>query len=203
MPNPLNRVNPKASILLGNVGMDSPLNHNPELALYAMDVVRTWSDVENFRLGLYMEILGKNNENARVAFLALDSEGSRSRSINAVAERAFQGDVLKAYFAVQKYAKKFQKTRNKVCHWTWGFSPQIKDGFLLVDPNASDPEGVLRKHLVYVFKKEDFVEAIKGNQIVAGLYHTLKFICMGHVANRDGELEVELIKRIEDLGIAL
>lgn len=150
MPNPISNVNPSADIVLGNVGMGSPFNHNPELALLAMDVVRTWADVENFRLNFYMEILGRNNEHAKAAFLALDGETSKNQSIRAVAERALSGDLLKVFSAVQKLSKRVQKTRNRICHWTWGYSPQIEDGFLLVDPKATAPEGDLRTNLIYV-----------------------------------------------------
>lgn len=197
MPNPISKVHPNASIMLGNVGMGSPLNHNPELALYAMDVVRTWSDVENFRLNFYMEILGRNNEHAKAAFLALDSESAKNQSIRAVAERALSGDLLKVFGAVQKLSKRIQKTRNRICHWTWGFSPQIEDGFLLVDPKATAPEGDLRTHLIYVYKKADFVAAIQESERLAGYYQTFRFIVMGHVANREGKLEKQLLETDE------
>lgn len=197
MPNPISKVNPNASIMLGNVGMGSPLNHNPELALYAMDVVRTWSDVENFRLNFYMEILGRNNEHAKAAFLALDSESAKNQSIRAVAERALAGELLKVFAAVQALSKRVQKTRNRICHWTWGYSPEIKDGFLLVDPRATAPEGDLRTHLIYVYKKPDFVAAIQESERLAGYYQTFSFIMMGHVANREGQLEKKLLETVE------
>lgn len=177
--------------------MGSPLNHNPELALYAMDVVRTWSDVENFRLNFYMEVLGRNNEHAKAAFLALDSESAKNQSIRAVAERALSGDLLKVFGAVQKLSKRIQKTRNRICHWTWGFSPQIEDGFLLVDPKATAPEGDLRTDLIYVYKKTDFLTAIQESERLAGYYQTFRFIVMDHVANREGRLEKELIENKE------
>jgi len=201
VPNPLSRVNPKASIILGNVGMGSPLNHNPELALYALDVVRTWSDVENFRLNFYMEILGRNNEHAKAAFLALDSESAKRQSILAVAERALSGDLLKVFRAVQNLSKTVQKTRNRVCHWTWGYSHQIEDGFLLVDPKATAPEGDLRTQLIYVYKRQDFVKAIAESERLAGYYQTFRFIVMGHVANRDGKLEKQLLNTPELAGL--
>ena len=197
MPNPISRVHPNASINLGNVGMGSPLSHNPELAIYALEVVRTWSDVENFRLEFYMEILGRNNENAKVAFLALDGESAKNQSISAVADLASSGDMLKVFRAIQRLGKTVQKTRNRVCHWTWGFSPQIEDGFLLVDPKAMAPEGDLRSHLIYVYKKQDFIDAVKASERLAGYFQSLKFIVMGHVANRDGSLERDLVNTEE------
>jgi hypothetical protein len=197
MPNPISRVNPNASILLGNVGMGSPLKHNPELALCAMDVVRTWSDVESFRLKFYMEVLGRNNEHAKAAFLALDSDSAKNQSIRAVAERALSSELLQVFSAVQLLSKRVQKTRNRICHWTWGFSPQIKDGFLLVDPKATAPEGDLRTHLIYVYKKPDFLTSIQESERLAGYYGTFQSIVMGHSANGEGELEKKLLETPE------
>lgn len=197
MPNPLSAVHPSPSIMLGNVGMGSPLNHNPELALYAMEVVRTWSDVENFRLNLFMEILGRENEHAKIAFLALEADSAKNASIRAVAERALGPDMMRVFTAVQKIAKRHQKTRNRICHWTWGYSPDIVDGFLLVDPKAIAPDDTLRHHLIYVYKKSDFEDTIRGNERVAGYMQTMRFITMGHVANNDGQLENELLETEE------
>ncbi len=100
--------------------------------------------------------------------------------------------MLSVFDAIQKLAKRFQKTRNRICHWTWGFSPQISDGFLLLDPKAQAPDGDIRRNLIYVYREADFDEAISGNERVAGYMMTLRFIVMGHVANRDGRLETEL-----------
>lgn len=201
VPNPISKVHPNAKIILGNAGMGSPIEHNPQLALYALDVVRSWSDVENFRLNFYMEILGRNNEHAKAAFLALDSESAKNQSIRAVAARTLSEDLLKVFTAVQRLSKTVQRTRNEICHWTWGYSPQIDDGFLLVDPKAQAPEGDLRKNLIYVYKKQDFVNAIQASERLAGYFATFRFIVMGHLANRNGELESELrnTKELSDL----
>ncbi|AXW64707.1 hypothetical protein CJO94_24440 (plasmid) [Ralstonia solanacearum] len=58
MPQPLSRVTPEAGIVvIGNAG-DRVLARHPDLAVLAIEAIASWSNVESFMLGLFVELFG-------------------------------------------------------------------------------------------------------------------------------------------------
>ena len=191
MPQPLSRVLPNAGVVFGNAG-DRPLTRHPELAVLAIEAIASWSNVEGFMLRLFMQLLGGNESLAASVFLALENQSSKTSAINAAAattlsDRPAELAVLRAILAI---AKSNEKDRNKLAHWTWGDSPEIPDGLLLVDPRAS--LGQLDRSEVYVYRAADFQRIIGANDRLCGYGLSFNFILRGHAANRDDGLLVEL-----------
>ena len=191
MPQPLSRVVPNAGVILGNAG-DRPLARHAELAILAIEAVASWSNVEGFLLRLFMQLLGGNESLAASVFLALENQSSKTSAINAAAasaltDRPAELAVLRAILSI---AKTNEKDRNKLAHWTWGDSPNVPDGLLLVDPRAS--LGELDRSEIYVYKAIDFQRIIEANDRLCGFGLRFNFILRGHVANRDDRLLVEL-----------
>lgn len=198
MPNPLNTVHPNPSVFFGNLNspvhfkgkeIRTPFDFNPRLALLAFEVVRAWSDVENRRLDFYMSILGRQNEHAKIAFLSLDSESAKNKSIRAVAENSLSPDLLGKFEKLQKFAKSTQRTRNRICHWTWGYSLSISDGFLLGDPRKRALDRTFPHSSIFVYKESDFRDACNKSEKIAYLYGIFSDVVANHPVNHDGKLE--------------
>jgi hypothetical protein len=187
MPHPISRVKPDASIIIGNAG-DRPLLRHPDLAVLVAEAIASWANVESFMLGLFVELLGGDKSVASNIFMSLENQAAKNAAIGAAAKTVLnEGSaeylVFKAIIAISKTN---EKSRNKLAHWTWGDSPSIPDGLLLIDPRTTI--GELSKDDVYVYKAQDFESIIEANDKLCGYGLRFTFILMGHVANRDGQL---------------
>ena len=85
MPQPISRVSPNASIVIGNAG-DRPLMRHSHLAVLAIEAIASWSNVESFMLNLFIQLLGGNGALAAEIFLSLETQSAKTRAINAAAE---------------------------------------------------------------------------------------------------------------------
>ena len=191
MPQPLSRVMPGANVVIGNAG-DRPLLRHPDLAALAIEAIASWSNVENFMLKMFLQLLGGNESVATNIYLALENQAAKTAAINAAAEAVLSEKpneltVLKAIIAISKTN---EKSRNKLAHWTWGDSPNIPDGLLLINPRSS--VGNLEHSDVFVYKELDFNSIIEANDKLCGFGLRFKFIISDHVANQDGRLLAEL-----------
>jgi hypothetical protein len=199
MPQPLSRVLPKASSIIGNAG-DRPLARHPELAVLALEAIASWSNVEAFLLDLYMQLLGGNESLAASVYLALDGQSAKTDAIKAAAANALRDRprelaLLEAILAV---AKTNEKDRNELAHWTWGDSPDLPDAVLLVDPHATLNN--IDRSEIYVYRARDFQSIVQANDRLCGFGVELKFILSGHIANRDGRLVESLAAEPEIAG---
>src|SRR5680860_586310 len=70
MPDPLSRVAPDAGIAIGNVG-DRPWLRHRDLAVLAIEAIASWSNVEAFRLQLFIELFGGRGSLATDVYLCL------------------------------------------------------------------------------------------------------------------------------------
>jgi hypothetical protein len=185
MPQPLSRVLPKASVLLGNVG-DYPLRRHQDLAHLVAEVIVSWANVESFMLRLFIDLMGGAQERAATVFLALEIQSAKTAAINAVAARLpeDQQSLLRAILAL---IRTNQKSRDKIAHWTWGDSPQIPDALLLANPK-DHIDGPLNYDEIFVYKANDFADIIRSNERLSGISQTFHFILLNHTANRVGAL---------------
>lgn len=190
MPQPLSRVAPNANVVIGNVG-DYPLRRHPELALLAIEVIASWSNVEAFMLNVFVEMMGGPADTAATVFMALESQPAKSAAINAVADAELHDhhrDLLRVLLAM---AKSYGKSRDKIAHWIWGDSPQLPDALLLANPKDRARLPLSREGIL-VYREPDFRTIIMGNERLAGFGLTFEMIIRGHVADRDGALYGEL-----------
>ncbi|MCO6388642.1 hypothetical protein [Aliihoeflea sp. 40Bstr573] len=163
---------------------------NPALGLLAMEAIASWSNVENFLLGLYLELLGGAGDRAAIAYLAIETQSAKTQAINAVARSVLSDEHSRLLAAILAVAKTSQKSRDKLAHHVWGFSPDLPAALLLIDPRVAaretEPEEY-RKH-VMVYRELDFREIIDLNNRICGWGLDLRFILMGHVANGNGAI---------------
>jgi len=191
MPQPLSRVMPNASVMIGNAG-DRPLLRHPELAALAIEAIASWSNVESFMLNMFIQLFGGNETMSANIYLSLENQSAKNAAIRAAADIALkekpeEHSVFKAIIAISKTN---EKSRNKLAHWTWGDSHNITDGVLLIDPRSSI--GGLDKSKIYVYKAQDFNAIIQANDKLCGYGLRFSFILNNHIANRDGQLLNEL-----------
>lgn len=186
MPQPLSRVLPTASVLIANGG-DRVLSRHPELAVQAMEAIGSWSNVESFLIGLYVELMGGPNELASTAYLSLETQSAKTQAIQAVARKSLSKENLRLLNAILAVAKTHQKSRDKLAHHVWGESPDIPDALLLADPKALVGNDFVYDD-IYVYRAKDFSSIITANDRLCGYGLQFRFILMGHVANRDGRL---------------
>jgi hypothetical protein len=189
MPQPLSRVMPGASVIMCNAG-DRPLKHNPELGFLAMEAIISWSNVERFMLNMYLELMGGSQDLAAVSFLAQETQSAKKAAINAVAKHVLDEKCFELLQAILEASKPGKSGRDKLAHWTWGYSPNIPDGFLLADPRNTHTD--LDKNLIYVYKKQDFLNIIKLNDELCGFGLRFRWMLTGHIANKEDKLYREL-----------
>lgn len=160
----------------------------------AMEGIASWSNVENFLLGLYLELLGGAGERAAIAYLAIETQSAKTQAIRAVAQATLEAKHFNLLVAVLAVAKTAQKSRDKLAHHIWGYSPELPDALLLIDPKSLARRAKPRdmSEDVMVYREHDFSEVIKLNNRICEWGLTLNFIISDHVANRDGRLYDEL-----------
>lgn len=192
MPQPLSKVAPHANVFIGNVG-DRPLARHPQLALLTIEAIASWSNVENFMLGLFIQLLGGNESLASDVFLSLEAQSAKTAAIQAAANFVLKNEPekIKILKAILSMAKTNEKSRNKLAHWVWGDSPDIQDALLLINPKTTTIYDLDRSE-IFVYREQDFASIIQANDRLCGFGLSFKFVLMNHVANRDGSLFREL-----------
>jgi hypothetical protein len=135
MPQPLSRVNPNATLIIGN-NCDNPSDHRPEIALLAIKVIAEWSILESFLQGLFVKLLGSNPALGAAMYSSLSGTSARRDAFRAVAKLSLSPEELEIFDAIFSLYITAAKQRNNVAHWVWGYSPQIPDGVILCNPNV-------------------------------------------------------------------
>jgi hypothetical protein len=128
---PLSRVRPNAPIA---TGPDGVFNMNPQLATLIAECIAEWAEIE-YVLGLVLAlILGTEARGALAMYLALSNFNAQIASIETAAEVELSGPEEECVAAVCMLARSGYKERNKLAHWCWGYTHEIPDAFLLLQP---------------------------------------------------------------------
>jgi hypothetical protein len=183
-------------VVIGNAG-DRPVERHPALAAVALEAIASWSNVEAFLLRLFIQLLGGNESLASSVYLSLEGQSAKANAIKAAAANALaaRGQELQVLEALLSIAKTNEKERNKLAHWVWGDSPNLPDALLLLDPRTNIEN--LDRSQIYVYREQDFRGIIQANDRLCGFGLQLKFVLIGHVANRDGRLLDRLVREPE------
>lgn len=196
MPQPLSRVAPNANAEIGNVGMRS-IRSRPALALLAIEVISTWSHVENFMLRLYLDMAGGHETDAAAVYLAMDTANAKTKVVTTLAERRLSPDNQKLLRAILRLVKSYQLDRDKLAHWIWGTSPDLPDAVLLFDPRHV----AMTRDKIFVYRENDFEASRQKFERLAHLGSLFRFVIGDHPANREGRLYAQLCAEPEIAGI--
>jgi hypothetical protein len=134
------------------------------LAVLAMEAIASWSNVESFKLRLFIQLVGGLKATVAASiFLALQSNLAKSQAIQAAAATVLKErqDELQLLSVILRLAKTREKDRDKLAHWVWGDSPDVHTGILVIDPKDLV---VLEFSRVYVYTTKDFNSIIEGNE---------------------------------------
>ena len=190
MPQPLSRVLRDAPVRIGNAG-DRLFDRHPRFAVLAAETIASWSNVESFMLRLFVQLMGGVADTAATVFLALEIQSAKTAAIRAVAQSLphEQQQLLGAILAI---AKTQQKARDKLAHWVWGECPALPDVILLVNPKNT-VGGDLDRDQIFVYREDDFHDAIAANDRLCGFALHFRWILDGRQPGaRDGQLFAQL-----------
>lgn len=132
---PLSRIKPSASVLWGDPNtMIAP--ERAKVSALIADCIAEWADTETM-LGMLLGILLNTDSKAALAiYAAVDNRAAQRRIVLAAAEAKLSEDhfdLLSAVFNVG--ITPAMKERDKLAHWSWGYSPELPDCLLLTKPD--------------------------------------------------------------------
>ncbi|MGQ0429135.1 MAG: hypothetical protein ACT4UQ_04300 [Gammaproteobacteria bacterium] len=131
MPNPLHKVNRKAS---ANIAIGA-ITERPDLALHVADVISTWAHCDSMLVAMLARFLKVDAAWVVNQMLeALTSSDARRAAIAGAAKAALKPKEYAVYEKVMKQIAPSRNTRHVFAHWLWGVSPEIPDALLLMDP---------------------------------------------------------------------
>lgn len=143
MPQPFLRVNPNAKLVFA--GNSGPSENRPELALLAMKVISEWSLTELSISNLFIGMLGANPRPAAVVYGCLSGTAAQKAALTAVANLIFDDELRSVFDGVIWHFSRAAKMRNRIVHWVWGYSPDIPDAVVLINPQAVIEHNVIGK----------------------------------------------------------
>lgn len=129
MPNPLSRVKPDASFRINNAGARE-LSQRPELAILVAEAINSWSQVEGFHLGLFVELFGGSDSLATDVYHRLSTSTAKAQALEAAIDNIPDEKIRKLTKAVTMLANSSKRMRDKLAHHIWGISPQLPNALL-------------------------------------------------------------------------
>jgi hypothetical protein len=131
-PQPLLKVYPKAGM---SFNPELTINR-PEVAAWIGQCITCWSSVETQTSGLFTLLLGLNVEAGMELYNSFASASLKENGIKILARSNLRRPDYEIIEALLKVVDSHQKIRDKIAHWYWGFSDQISDGLVLIDPRV-------------------------------------------------------------------
>jgi hypothetical protein len=130
---PLSRVKPDATTTWGD---RTTMALRPQLAMKVSQCIAQWSEIEIF-LGALLGVLLHANQQAAVAmYSGLENRAAQLRLITSAAKASVPAnhfDVLSIFLTA--VVRPVMKERDKLAHWTWGYSTDLPDSLLLSEPS--------------------------------------------------------------------
>ncbi|MCA0029134.1 hypothetical protein LB562_32330 [Mesorhizobium sp. B263B1A] len=145
------------------VGQQLFVNSNPTLAPYAMEVIAAFSGVEQNMLRIFLRLAGGNETDATTMYMALDGDGPKTAVFKALAKQKLEAAALEMFNALLKKVGSVRKERNKIAHWSWGFSPNLPDDLLLMDSRCL----TIASDKIFVYTKRDFEDLANRIHVVS------------------------------------
>lgn len=176
---PLSSVNPKANHGFGT----TTFKEYPNLAIYVAKVISFGSVMEHKWAAIFAHAMKSDLEAAMTIYKGLSGSASRLSILRGLAGLRLSVEdyeLMEAVYVATRYA---QRLRNDFAHHLWGYSPEIKDALLLIDPTyypaldatAGIIEGqTFDKSKMYVYRERDLEEAV--NEVHLGMLCVVEFV---------------------------
>ncbi len=187
----------------------------PERTATTMSVVSTCSSIDQSIANLVSRFLKADYEVVAEMLQAVISAEGRTAAILAAAKHTLPDEDITLFDAVRVATNPSRKKRHAFAHHIWGFSPQIDDALLLMDPkyfigfsaalanhmqdiysapfeidHTSMPQFDTSK--VFVHRKRDLIEAREDANRAYGYFHDLGFI-LDHKHPARGPMRAQLL----------
>jgi hypothetical protein len=132
---PLFRVRKDADVKFGH---EDTMTSRPVLAAKIAECISAWTDIESL-FGIFLGLaLGSNLKTTLTMYMALDNRAAQLRLLTSVAESELSKDQFEVFdILMTKYLRPVMKTRDKLAHWCWGYSPHLPEDLLLMPPNEA------------------------------------------------------------------
>jgi hypothetical protein len=129
-PQPLSRVRPAAGLIF----TPELTIRRPEVAMWMAQCIAVWSWVETQMSRMFATLSGINVEAGVELYNSFGGASLKVNAFKVLARARLSPDDYKILDALLKVVDSHEKTRNKIAHWYWGYSEQIDDGLVLIDP---------------------------------------------------------------------
>jgi len=162
---PLSTVNPSA-----NHGFVSDvLGKHPQFAVHIAKVISLGSIIEHKWTAVFAHLMKSDLEAAAIVYRSLNSSAARRSILDAVAKLRLSDDDFRLMGMVRKATRQAQNLRNDFAHQLWGYSREIPDALLLIDPayyppldaSAGIADHAVDKSKIYVYREVDLNEAVR------------------------------------------
>jgi hypothetical protein len=127
---PLSRVHPTATAHFKQFD----LSIRPKIAEGIAQCITAWTEVE-LQMGHLLAILLETTASTAMSmYLSVDAASAQAAILTAAAESVMTEDEFEVFAALMTTVRAAHKHRNKFAHWHWGYSDEITDGLLLIEP---------------------------------------------------------------------
>lgn len=134
---PLSRVMPNANVTFGE---NDTMQQRPELAVFVAECITQFANLESL-LGLSLALILDANQKAVLAmYSAFDSRASQMKLLKAATESELEklhSDIFDAI--ITHFVRPVMRDRDKFAHWVWGYSTDLPDALLLMEPRERTP----------------------------------------------------------------
>jgi hypothetical protein len=135
---PLSHVRPDAHVLFGH---DNTMTSHPGAAVGVAECIAQWSNVEGM-LGILLSfLLHAKAKTAMRMYMALENRAAQLRMLESAGDSELSelSENHRDLFHVlmNKYVRPLMRTRDKLAHWSWGYSPDLPDDLLLMESDVS------------------------------------------------------------------
>ena len=196
MPQPLPNVRRGANAIMSG-GL--VIENRPDLALKMMQVMMAWAEVESFVGQIMASSFGEEALDAINEAIGCPNATGQREILMRRARTKFDQEQIDDLTALMEQYKSAQKGRNKIAHWSPGFSPEVPDSVLLLDPKhmwrqaeafsrfvregggtqmaPPSPKAILSKALVFFMR--DFEEMLADIAALRQAFGLINFLLIG------------------------
>jgi hypothetical protein len=171
---PLSRVRPSAGISFGAVMAESQ-----HMAVKIAECVAGWAQIEAGLGTILGMIINTEPRTAVTMYQAVENRAAQLRMFAAaVHARLPQHHADTVSVIISKFVRPAMKERDRIAHWCWGFTPDLPDALLLIDPceiiavQLDVVSHLPRTHpdlnRIFVVRPSDMDHIIKRMKITAG-----------------------------------
>jgi hypothetical protein len=128
----LSRVKPNARV---TVGLPDTMRRRPEVAAKVAESISEFSNLETMLPVLLAFMLSATPETALAMWGSLENRAAQLRLLDSAAKEQLDSERYDCWSVLLlKFVRSTMKERDRLAHWSWGYSIDLPDVLLLADP---------------------------------------------------------------------